>query len=440
MAQLGQNFPMTREARREKLNEIKKNDNYISTVKVPGHGIKKVYRIPLEYVSYNPYNTRFLAQAKTLETRLGRKLSDERVEDIKEIEKFIWNHKTKSNINTIDSLIKDGQLLPGVVTPTGVVLSGNRRFRLLNEISRYYAKYSKKGNLEGLQFFEAAILDEELDEKEIRKYESFYQYGREGEVGYDPIQKYLAAKDHKEQGYTELQIAGNFRELTNRKEKTVKDWLEVYDLMEEYLEYIDQEGIYTALEGREESFLNLRRTLNSFKTGRAGKRIWAFEDVDLMNLKLRYFDYIWENKKTHDFRDFSQVFCDEERWKKFNANVKEVIKNAEMDSFDDYREKYPDEDVETISKIRENDYKEKCEKELNRIYGQEKSVNISLQLEETPWNLLDQIQGKIDKLDSIIDEGMKGNKKTADIFESEEFYNRIINLREQLGAIKMRLD
>ena len=66
MAIIGENFPKTREARRAMLLEIKGQDNsVISTMKVPGHGVSKVYRIPLEYLSYNPYNTRFLAQAKT---------------------------------------------------------------------------------------------------------------------------------------------------------------------------------------------------------------------------------------------------------------------------------------------------------------------------------------------------------------------------------------
>lgn len=251
MAVLGTDFPKTRDARRAKLAEIKAvEDAAISTMKVPGHGTQKVYRIPLEFLSYNPYNTRFLAQAKTLETRIGRELSDERVDDVKEIEQFIWVLKQEKNDNTITSLIKEGQLQPGVVTPSGVILSGNRRFRLLNEIQRNYKKYAKPGvNLDGLQYFEAAILDTELTDKEIRKYESFYQYGNEDKVEYDPIQKYLAASEHMKLGYDEKEIADNFLTLTNGSEKKVKEWLSEFELMEEYLDYIGETGIYTALAG-----------------------------------------------------------------------------------------------------------------------------------------------------------------------------------------------
>lgn len=165
MATIGDNFPQSREARKAKLLEIKQKPS-ISTMKVPGKGVKNVYRIPLEFLSYNPHNTRFLAQAKTLEKRFGCELSDENPEHVKEIEDFIWQQKKEKNESTITSLIEDGQLQPGVVTVDGILLSGNRRFRLLNEISRNPDKYNKPGvNLEGLQYFEAVILDEELSKK-----------------------------------------------------------------------------------------------------------------------------------------------------------------------------------------------------------------------------------------------------------------------------------
>ena len=198
MAEIGKDFPQTREARRAKLQEIRNSGRVISTVKVPGRGVQNVYKIPLQYLSYNPYNTRFLAQAKTLEKRLGRQLRDDDPEDVKQIEEFIWEEKESKNNSTIDSLVKDGQLVPGVVTIDGVILSGNRRFRLLNEITRNPEKWAAgNANIDGLDFFEAAILDEELDQKGIIRYESFYQYGAEDKADYDPIQKYIAADTQK---------------------------------------------------------------------------------------------------------------------------------------------------------------------------------------------------------------------------------------------------
>ncbi len=434
MAVIGQDFPKSKNARREKLNEIKGNAKLaISTVKVPGHGMQNVYRIPLEYLSYNPYNTRFLAQAKTLETRIGRELSDERPEDVVEIEKFIWDYKKDKNESTIASLIKEGQLQPGVVTPSGLILSGNRRFRLLNEIQRNYKKYAKPGvNLDGLQYFEAAILDTDLSDKEIRKYESFYQYGNEDKVEYDPIQKYIAAKEQKELGYDEKEIADNFLTLSGGKESKVKEWLAEFELMEEYLNYIGEDGIYTALEQREEAFINLYKTLKSFKQGKAGKGIWAFDELDLEELKFRYFDYIWKNIATHEFREFPKIFSDYNRWQIFNSRVKKATSD-QIASLDDYREQYKDESESTVSLIREKDYKKMVDKELNKALGDEKAVIINKETDETPWKLVDQIDERINKLELLIDCDSKEVK-------SEEFLQRVKEIMSHIGHIKQRID
>lgn len=436
MAEIGMDFPMTRSARKAKLKDIVKNENPISTVKVPGHGSKNVYRIPLDFLSYNPYNTRFLAQAKTLETRIGRELSDERAEDVKEIEAFIWNYKQEKNASTIMSLIKEGQLQPGVVTSSGVILSGNRRFRLLNEIQRNGKTYLKPGvNLDGLQYFEAAILDNELTDKDIRKYESFYQYGNEDKIEYDPIQKYIAASVQKDLGYDEKEIADNFLTLTGGDEKVIKEWLNIFDLMKEYLEYIDERGIYTALETREESFRNLNNTLNSLTKRNSGKNIWAFDDIDIEDLKIRYFDYIYLNKSTHDFRILKKVFSDQNRWREFNSDVEKCVNSVDLPSMEEYREKYVDEDESQIAKIRENDYKVACGNELNQRFMYEKADVDNKEIEETPLKLVDQIDGKITKIEMAI------SSSTDDgVVYTDEFLQKIKSLISRLGHIKQRLD
>ena len=97
-------FPLSRAMRKKELEAIQAGGS-INSMKIPGEGMMKVYKIPLNYLSYNPYNTRFLAQAKTLERRFGTNLSDENPEHVKEIEKFIWEEKKISklkNNNIVD--------------------------------------------------------------------------------------------------------------------------------------------------------------------------------------------------------------------------------------------------------------------------------------------------------------------------------------------------
>ena len=436
MPVINKDFPLSAAARKEHLNEIK-NGTPISTVKVPGHGSLPVYKIPLQYLSYNPYNTRFLSQAKTWQKRLGRRLSNEQPEDVRKIEEFLWSYKKEKNESTINSLIREGQLQPGVVTVDGLILAGNRRFRLLNEIDRNPEKYNKNNaNTDGLKFFEAAILDTVLSEKEIVRYESFYQYGAEDKVDYDPIQKYIAAKDQKDYGFELSEIAANFAALTNGDKKIVQKWLDVYDLMAEYLDYIGEPEIYTALFGNEESFLNLLDTKNSLERGRTKNESWDYDAMDIADLQLRYFDYIRVGRSTHDFRIFKKIFLNKSRWENFNANVQDTVDHASEDipSIDEYRSKFPEETEDNISVIRNNDFKDRATKPLNQLYGSEKSYLVSKEEEETPLKTAQQAYQKLNKLSSFLD---KGIDRIADI---DELLNKIRDIQKIVGKIKMKID
>lgn len=436
MAIVGDNFPQSRDARKAELKRILAEEKPISSVKIPGRGIKSVYKIPLTFLSYNPHNTRFLAEAKTIERRLGSELSDENYEHVEEIEKFIWNSKRDKNESTIDSLIKDGQLQPGVVTIDGIILSGNRRFRLLNEISRNKSRYSRPGiNLDGLEYFEAAIIEQQLSKKDIVKYESYYQYGTDDKVDYDPIQKYIAAHDQREMGFSIKEVADNFATMTEGKERKVKEWLEVYDLMDEYLQYIGENGIFTALESQEESFLQLRSTLKSFNSGRSGNSIWAYDEFDLINFKQIYFDYIRIGKSTHEFRNFKKIFEDESRWKNFSQKVQDIVTEGGVSSFENYRDQHCDLDESSISRQRNRDYKEKVEDSLNKAFGAEYAKIINEQQQELPIDILQTIQSKIEFLEIYME-----MHKNTDSYVNEAFLVAVRDIQSRIGKIKQRVD
>ncbi len=434
---VNQDFPLSADARKDHLKEILRDSTPISTVKVPGHGSQNVYRIPLQFLSYNPYNTRFLSQAKTWQKRLGRKLSNEDPEDVAKIEEFLWSYKKDKNENTINSLIKEGQLQPGVVTLDGLILAGNRRFRLLNEIDRNPDKYNTQhANIAGLKFFEAAILDTVLEDKEVVRYESFYQYGAEDKVDYDPIQKYIAAKEQRDFGFSNKEIADNFAALTNGDERIVQRWLDVFELMAEYLEYIGEPEIYTALSGAEESFLNLLDTKKSLELGSTQSKSWDYDPMDIADLQLRYFDYIRAGKSTHDFRLFKKVFLTKIRWDDFNANVQSTVEEAteEIPSIDEYRRMYPEETEDTISVIRNNDFKEKTLKPLNQLYGAENAFFVSKAEEETPYKIAQQAYQKLDKLSTLLDLGLDR------ISDLDELLAKVKDIQKLAGKIKMKID
>lgn len=437
MPVINKDFPLSASARKEHLKKILSDSTPISSVKVPGHGSQPVYRIPLQYLSYNPYNTRFLSQAKTWQKRLGRRLSNENPEDVEKIEEFLWSYKKDKNENTINSLIKEGQLQPGVVTLDGLILAGNRRFRLLNEINRHPDKYNQhNANIDGLKYFEAAILDTVLTEKEIVRYESFYQYGAEDKVDYDPIQKYIAAKEQKDYDFSLGEIAANFAALTNGDEKIVQRWLDVYELMAEYLDYIGEPEIYTSLAGNEESFLNLLDTKKSLERGRTKNESWDYDLMDVADLQLRYFDYIRAGKSTHDFRIFKKIFLNKGRWEEFNANVQKTVDVAmeEIPSIDEYRSKYPEETEDNVSTIRNNDFRDKAIKSLNQLYGAENAFLVSKSEEETPCKIAQQAYQKLEKLANFLDLG-------ADrIADYDELLAKVKDIQKLVGKIKMKID
>lgn len=437
MPTINQDFPLSATARKEHLKAIIDDSKPISTVKVPGHGALPVYRIPLQFLSYNPYNTRFLSQAKTWQKRLGRRLSNERPEDVVKIENFLWTYKKDKNENTINSLINEGQLQPGIVTIDGLILAGNRRFRLLNEIDRNPQKYNPNNvNIDGLKFFEAAIIDTVLGEKEIVRYESFYQYGAEDKVDYDPIQKYIAAKEQRDYNFSLEEIANNFAALTNGDTRIVEKWLAVYELMAEYLDYIEEPEIYTALTGNEESFLNLLDTLTSLRRGRTRNESWDYKDIDIDDLTLRYFDYIRMGLSTHRFRSFKEIFLTKSRWDTFNASVQETVDKAseEIPSLDEYRSRFPEETEERISEIRNNDYKEKTKDELNQLYGAEYAFLVSRTEEATPYKIAQQAYQKLEKLAALLENG------TDRITDVDELLEKVRSIQKITGKIKMKLD
>ncbi|MBQ3367895.1 hypothetical protein IJG44_03220 [bacterium] len=437
MPTINNDFPLSADARKEHLKEIIRDSHPISSVKVPGHGPLPVYRIPLQFLSYNPYNTRFLSQAKTWQKRLGRRLSNERPEDVAKIEDFLWSYKKDKNENTIHSLINEGQLQPGVVTVDGLILAGNRRFRLLNEIDRNPKKYNPNNvNISGLKFFEAAIIDTVLTEKEIVRYESFYQYGAEDKVDYDPIQKYIAAKEQRDYDFSPEEIAKNFAALTNGDKKIVDKWLDVYDLMAEYLDYIGEPEIYTALAETEESFLNLLATITSLARGRTQNANWDYDTMDIADLKLRYFDYIRMGKSTHDFRDFKKIFLNKSRWKNFNAEVQELIDKVseEIPTIDEYRKNYPEETEDWILKVRSTDYRNKTEKKLDKLFGEEKSYILSKEEEETPLKTAQKAYQKLEKLLTLIDAGLDSS------VNFEELLNKVKDIQKIIGKIKQIID
>lgn len=171
---------------RANIGEIKKTER-IHKISIDANNNKNypVYQIPLEYLYYNNQNGRintayrkYLSNHDVLTPELGNSDYNDIFED------FIYKSSKKDMDNTIKSMRRRGQDVPGVVLPDGRVIDGNRRLTALRKIQ----KESNK-----TMYFEAVILELDVnskyDQKKIKGLELYLQHGMEGRVNYDPIDR-----------------------------------------------------------------------------------------------------------------------------------------------------------------------------------------------------------------------------------------------------------
>lgn len=247
----------------------------------------KVYRFDLNNLIFNQYNDRIAVEMKTRFAKIGE-VANIYTEDLEEtICKILWDESLNRNIATLKNIENIGQQEPGVITLDGVIIDGNRRAMLL--------KKHLKNN-----WFEAGVIEEVLadNKKYIRELETQIQFGTDDKVDYEPINKYLKVKDFYDVDKLSIeQIA----DLFNESESKINQYLDVMRLMDDYLKYIDAEGIYTLLKfispgksgTKEGPLIDLRNNLSQLRNnGGKGKVAWAYTESDVDDYQRIYFDYI----------------------------------------------------------------------------------------------------------------------------------------------------
>jgi hypothetical protein len=298
-----------------------------------------VYEINLDYLIYNAYNHRIGSYVKSYERQAGKKLDSANVADAQIIERFLRNSNIPSNKETKKSLKEKKQLEYGIVTRDGVIIDGNRRAMLIKELAQE--------NAEQPMYFLAVILEETLDQnpKEIMRLETTYQMGEDAKVDYNAIEKYLTCKDLRTYDFSESEIG----KMMGESESKIKEYISIMELMDDYLAKLGYSGIYTRLDKTEGAFVDLNGYLKKFSPKKSGMVQWNYDDTDVNDLKLIYYDYIqfMYNKRkrkddeedsifgTEDSKDYrmigkpskkESVFCGSEKiWVDFRDNHFEKI-------------------------------------------------------------------------------------------------------------------
>jgi hypothetical protein len=415
---------MKKELRIQKLKEIQKGDSFGYGVKIPYRGTNlpfKTYQIPLDYLIYNKYNGRIRSLVKTYEKHYHN-LDPENSIDVLKIEEYLWKSNKTRNENTEANIVELGQRVHGIVTADGKIIDGNRRAMILKKIySQRNTRYSKQ-NLDDCQFFIAAILPDDIEDKEIRKLETIYQMGEDTKLDYNAIEKYLMVKELLEENDFDFEVEDVAKWMGQTTGK-IKEWKETMVLMDEYLQELGYQEIYTMLDKREDLFLSLNKYMKRFERGNISNGDWSPTENDVADLKLISYDYIRAQYEGKLFRSIGQgskgenFFSAENIWKPFKdyhfENIEPITENEK--SVEEWRRDNQDADISDFLPRRDEEWTENTNKILgtnfSTAYSQlddKKKENEPLELITKAKNALDSINEETESLlDLYIDNMLK---------------------------------
>lgn len=329
------------------LKKIKKNQKRITRSQLIYKGTTQyhdVFAIPADLIQYNIQNGRIAAKAMDY-TADGMDLStlpkDQRQELIGD---WIWDEHIKENKDTLENIRQYGQQQPGVVTRNGIIVDGNRRYRLISELNR---------DNDSRLPFNAIILDEDyLDNSgvdwDLKLLENELQRKVDNPVTYGANNKYIEVNKMYElhlkdpDNYTKKSIIASFPKIKN--EEDLDKYLRTYKLMDEYLIYIGAKEKWSRLENAEDNFLAFQQCWKSLNS------------KGLKNVKVN-----WSPKKS-DFFLFKITGFNLLRWV-YNKTAEKDKRNQDKRFNPKYiKDTYFNVNSETSIFHRENVFKEFCEK------------------------------------------------------------------------------
>jgi hypothetical protein len=288
------------------------------------------YEIPTNLLVYNPRNGRFASRAYTIEAKLKRKLNPENDDDEKLIDDFIWDSNANRNDDTLEDIKRKGQLEEIMITADGRIIDGNRRVCILRRLVK---EASKDHSIDIDKFSKALaiILPEGIDDTELELLETEYQMGSDDKVDYNAIEKYM--KVHRLLREKNVPMPRIRQAMNFKSDSIISSMIEVFDLMEDYLEFINSPKQYEKLDGLEDHFLTLHKALKKLNKHADYSTEWDYSDIDIVQLKMTAFDYMrakCDGRTT--FRNLFVAFTHKPFWEdlikkheKYESKVNEEI-------------------------------------------------------------------------------------------------------------------
>ena len=258
---------------------------------------QKVYKVPIEYCRYRVENGRIRTETLSYETT-KKSLNQDLPEDQKIIGDFLSKSDPSRNEELMNSLKRDGQNDPAVITADGFLINGNRRKWALGKLNEKFPgekfQQMKVVILPGSDNPEAPTI------QDIALLENRYQVNITGKSEYTIMNKALTFRFNVNNGIPLKQLLrddANYSDLSekdfNREAKKFeKDHFEPLNLIDEYLALNKMKGDYEKIAHRWESFKELNQKVITNLNNDKYLTKYKLEPEDVGNLRSACYNII----------------------------------------------------------------------------------------------------------------------------------------------------
>lgn len=278
-----------------------------------------IYRIPTKMLYFNKSNGRIKAEIIEKEAELGREFDTWSKNDQTEFKKLLLSIRRDENDKIKADLSTNSQTSPGIITCDGIVINGNRRKALFEEL------YDETAD-EKFKYLDVQVLPSDINKAELWLIEAGIQLSAPQQLDYSPINNLLKLREGINSGLSEKEMAGR---LYGISEETILLELDRLKLIDEYLsDFISKPGKYYLTKGLAEHFIDLQTILIWANAPRGKRMEWTEgpNESDINELKLVGFYYIRMKMPHLRIRELRDHFAIQEAWKE---QVR--VLNVEMD-------------------------------------------------------------------------------------------------------------
>lgn len=298
----------------------------------------ETYLIPIRFLRYNRDNGRIAMEIRGKEQENEHPLDPKDKEDAKTIRGILLSLEEGKTEELKKDLKRIGQEQPGVITYDGVVINGNRRMAIFQELHENEDSSGKWEKLEVIR------LPKGIGNRELWKLEAGLQLSQRKVADYHPVNELLKIKQGLKIGLTSKEMVDV---LFGRDQSEIEDGIERLKLIDNFLLFMAQPENYGLIKRfrLHEYFIDIQKTILKNKDKESPREMqrrlqWAYallranidssdEDVKkLTHMSFRQLGKIYENPKA--YVEFASTYKNIKDVKKVPVDeVIESFRNAE---------------------------------------------------------------------------------------------------------------